>query len=293
MKSGLILFALMAAVLTGPTTASATLSLSKVVVALKPDKDPELMAQERKSLADYLSQKLGRPVEVIIPLTSAVIIEGFANGSIDLGYLSASDMLNARKINAANILLAGEINGKPSYTSYWVTLREKPYNKVEDLRGKPIAFASRTSTSGFVIPMWDLRQKGYLQTPNPEEFFGRNHVTYGTGYVSAIERVFSGQVEAAAVSYYVLDEDKHLTAEQRGRLKMMASQGPVPTHVIAARSTISAADRASIKAALESLNDPVHQELRDRLFTSKLITVDAEQHLMGLKSAIEFLSGAR
>jgi phosphonate transport system substrate-binding protein len=292
MKAGLILAALVAALL--PLAApAAQLSTERVVIALKPDKDPELMAQERKSLSAFLSKELGKPVDVIIPLTSAVILEGLANGTIDLGYLSATDMINARKIGAADLLLAGEIKGQPSYRSYWVSLKDKPYTKVEDLRGKPIAFASRTSTSGYVIPMWDLKQKGLIQSANPEEFFGRNQVIYGTGYVSAIERVFSGEAEAAAVSYYVLDEDKHLTSEQRSRLKMVTSQGPVPTHVIAVRASLSTADRALLKSAVEALNAPEHHSLRDRLFTSKLVTVDADTHLGGLRAAIDFLSNAR
>jgi phosphonate transport system substrate-binding protein len=274
-----------------PAVAADTVSLAKVVVALKPDKDPEQMLQERKSLQDYLSGKLGKPVEVIVPLSSAVIIEGFANGTIDLGYLSATDVINAKKAQAADVLLAGEIDGKNSYRSYWLTLKEKPYSSVADLRGKPVAFASKTSTSGFVIPMWDLKEKGLISKPNPEEFFGTGNVFYGTGYVSAVERVFAGQAEAAAVSYYVLDKDKHLTAEQRAKLKKVTDQGPVPTHVIAVRSSISEADRALLEKALLSLNEGEGTQLRDKLFTSKLVKVDAEKHLSSLRSAIEFLGG--
>ena len=54
------------------------------------------------------------------------------------------------------------------------------------------------------------------------------HVWFGSGYVSAVERVLSGDAEAAAVSYYVLDKDKHLTVEQRQKLRRLAEQGPCP-----------------------------------------------------------------
>ena len=151
---------------------AADLSLQKVVIALKPDKNPDQMLEERKTLSDFLSKKLGKPVEVIVPLSASVIIEGFANGTVDLGYLSATDMVAAQKRKAAEILLAGEIDGKNSYQSYWLSLKEKPYSKVEDLKGKPVAFASKTSTSGYLIPIWDLKQKGLLTKPNAEEFFG-------------------------------------------------------------------------------------------------------------------------
>ena len=269
----------------------AELSLPKLVVALKPDKNPDQMMQERKALSEFLSSKLGKPVEVIVPLTSAVILEGMANGTIDLGYLSATDMINARDKKIADLLLAGEIDGRNWYRSYWVSLKEKPYDSVEDLRGKPIAFSGKTSTSGYLIPVWDMKQKGLLRKPDAEEFFGKGNVWFGTGYVSAIERVLNGEAAAAAVSYYVLDQDKHLTVEQRAKLKKVTEQGPVPTHVIAVRSSITGADRDALRDALNSMNEPAHAKLRDSVFTSKLVPVDAEKHLGPLRNAIGFISG--
>lgn len=258
--------------------------LSKIVIALKPDKNPDQMMQERETLQEFLSEKLGRPVEVIIPLSAAVINEGFSNGTIDIGYLSANDLINARD---AELMLVGEINGRTTYKSYWLSLKDRPYSKIEDLRGKPIAFASKTSTSGFVIPLWDLRRQKLVSDSNdPEEFFGKGNVFFGTGYVSAVERVLNGDAEAAAVSYYVLDEDKHLTAEQRARLKKVAEQGDVPTHIVAARKSLSADEKASIKRAIATLNEAGNETLRDKLFTSKLVEADQEKHLAPLREAL-------
>lgn len=285
MKFPSLLFALL--MFAAPQT-RAELALAKVVIALKPDKNPDQMLQERKTLADFLTGKLGKPVEVIVPLTSAVILEGFANGTIDLGYLSATDMVGARKKKLAEILLAGEIDGQNSYKSYWVSLKEKPYARVEDLRGKPIAFSGKTSTSGYLIPLYDLHLKGLLEKPDPEAFFGKGNVWYGTGYVSAIERVLNGEAEAAAVSYYVLEKDKHLTLAQRSRLKKVTEQGPVPTHVVAVRRSLAEAGKKTLRSALESLNDAANTELRDKIFTSKLIPVDEEKHLSALAGALRF-----
>lgn len=258
-----------------------------LVVALKPDKNPDQMLEERKNLAAFLGERLGREVSVIVPLSAAVILEGLAGGSIDFAYLSATEMLQARRAGSAEVLLAGEIAGRPYYKSYWLALREKPYSGIHDLRGKPVAFASRTSTSGYLIPHADLVKKGLLGPgADPEEFFGRGNVFYGTGYVSAVERVLAGQAEAAAVSYYVLDEDRHLTAEQRRRLRTVAEQGPVPTHVIAVRKSLPTAEKARLKSALEALNEPGRADLRDRVFTCRLVTVDEATHLASLEEAM-------
>ena len=259
----------------------------KIVFALKPDKNPEQMLKEKQALETYLSGKLGIKVEAIIPLSSAVILEGFTNGTIDLGYLSSTDLVKARSTKAADLLLAGEIDGKTWYQSYWLTLKDKPYSSVKDLKGKPIAFASKTSTSGFVIPFWDLVKQGLVKEGGkPEDFFGEGNIFFGTGYVSAVERVLNGDAEAAAVSDYVFNKDKHLTAEQRAKLKKMDDQGPVPSHVIAVRAVLSSEVRGKFKAALLGLNDEPNQTLRDKLFTSKLVEVDADGHISTLSEAL-------
>ncbi len=262
-----------------------------VVFALKPDKDPEKMQEEKGKLEAYLGKELGKKVEVVIPLSSAVILQGLENGSIDAGYLSGTDMVGVKDAGTGEILVAGEIEGNPWYKSYWISLKEKPYTSVEDLKGKSVAFSSATSTSGFVIPYWDLVKKGLLEKGDkPEKYFGEGNVFYGTGYVSAAERVLNGDAEAAAVSYYVLDKDKHLNAEQRAKLKMIASQQPVPTHVIAVRSALDKDTKTALKAAVLKLNEDENTELRDKLFTSKLIVVeDEDAHLESIQEALELV----
>jgi phosphonate transport system substrate-binding protein len=265
-----------------------------LVVALKPDKDPDAMLAERQSLAAMLTAQLNQPVQVIVPLSGAVIVEGLANGTIDVAYLSATDMLNARRSGAATLLLAGEIEGRTWYRSYWVALKDKPYRSVRDLRGRPIAFSSRTSTSGYVIPLYDLHQQGLISDKGAaEEFFGKDNIWFGSGYVSAIERVLRGEAEAAAVSYYVLDQDKHLTLEQRAQLRKIAEQGPVPTHVLAVGRRVSSSDRDRLQQALLALNQPEHDALRDRAFVSRLVKVDEAEHLRSLEEALALVQQNR
>jgi len=262
--------------------------VEKFVVALKPDKNPEVLRAEKGQLSAFLSAKLGRPVEVIIPLSATVILEGFANGTIDLGHLSATDLVNARARGVADLLLAGEFpDGRTAYDSYWVVKKDAPYRSIEDLRGKPVAVASRTSTSGFIVPLLDLQKRGLLGADaDPAGFFGAGNLFFGVGYVSAIERVLAGEAEAAAVSYYVLDQDKHLTLEQRGQLRMLQKQGPVPSHVLAARVSLAPADTEALRSALLALNEPADAGLRDKVFTTKLVAADGAAHVASLAEGL-------
>ena len=138
------------------------LSLQKLIIALKANKNPEKMLAEKHDLEKYLSVKLNRQVEVIIPTDSAVVVESFRNGTLDLGYLSSTDAARNLDQKTASILLVHLKNGKPYYNSVWLTQKGKPYQSITELKGKPVAFASRSSTSGFLIPTWDLARKGLV-----------------------------------------------------------------------------------------------------------------------------------
>ena len=262
-------------------------SVQKIIIAMEPDKDPDAMLEDRVALEGYLTQTTGKPVEAMVPISSAVIYEGLRNGSIDVAYLSATAAAKLVENDVIDILLAELINGQPSYLSYWITLKDAAYQGIEDLKGQPIAFSSRTSTSGFLIPVWDLYSQGLVDLESgPEGFFGEGNVFYGVGYVSAVERVLDGSAEAAAVSYYVLDKDKHLSAEQRARLRMLDSQGPVPSHVIVVRRGLSETDTALVEEALLKMNQNA-VEIRNRIFGAELTPADTISHLRTTREALK------
>jgi hypothetical protein len=98
-----------------------------LIIALKPDKHPEAMLAERAELATLATAALGREVTVIVPLSSAVIIEGFLNGTVDLGYLSGTEMVTAINQQAAKLARAGSIKGKTTYESVWLVRADAPY----------------------------------------------------------------------------------------------------------------------------------------------------------------------
>lgn len=275
-----IILALLAAVL-------AAADQPRLVVALKPDKNPEAMAAERGELARILGGALGRAVEVIVPTSAAVISTGLANGTIDAAHVAASDFakdaMDPAAPAAARIALAVQVKGRTTYSSIWLTLADKPYAGVAQLAGKPVAFASRTSTSGCIVPLFDLQQQGLIKPGgSPADLFGAGNVFYGTGYVSAVERVLDGSAEAAAVSDYVFEGDKHLKPEQKARLRVLATQGPVPTHVLALRSGLPAAEAAALTRAVAG----VEPGLRDRVFGGPLVEVDAQAHLAPIRAAL-------
>ena len=269
-----------------PETKAGELSLQKLIIALKANKDPEKMLAEKYDLEKFLSEKLERPVEVIIPTDSATVVESFRNGTLDLGYLSSTDAARNLDQNTASILLVHLKNGKPHYQSIWLSLKEKNYNSITDLKNRPVAFAKRSSTSGFLIPTWDMAQKGLVGPDSSlTDYFSQT--IYGTGYESAVKKVLSGEVEAAAVSDYVFRGDnKYLSDKEKAQLKVIQEQGPVPAHTLCVRATLSENDRKFLEKTFLEMNEE-NPELRDRIFNGELVVVDQNQHLRVTREAIE------
>ena len=260
------------------------------VVAIKPDKNPDAMEADRAALEAQLAAALDRGVNVIIPTSGAVVEQGLANGTIDVAFVSSTSLARYAADGTADLLLAVEQDGATTYESLWVSLAGKPYTSIADLRGRAVCFASPTSTSGNIIPTFALAQQDLISADGGREaFFGAGNVQYGTGYVSAVQRVLDGTAEAAAVSDYVMERDLHLTAEQKARLQIIDRQGPVPTHTLAVRATLSTEERATLTAALVALNAS-EDGLGERVFTGQLVEVDAATHLAPIQAALAFVA---
>ena len=117
----------------------------------------------------------------------------------------------------------------PHYQSVWLSLKDKKYQSIEELKNQPVAFASRSSTSGYLIPVWDLSNRGLVGLKQPDRLLFAYHLWNRLCFCR--RKVLSGEVEAAAVSDYVFTGDnKYLNDAQKSKLRIIQEQGPVPSH---------------------------------------------------------------
>ena len=273
---------------------NASLSIRTLNIALKPNKNVQAQRVDEKSLGQAFEKLIEFPVNISIPNNKTIIEAGLANKTIDVGYVSSSDAISFADNEVAEVLVAGQHESVdaqgnkykgPYYFSVWLTLKDRPYKSIADLKGKKIAFSSRTSTSGYLIPCWDLIKKGIIpEGGSLKDFFGENNIFFGTGYVSAVEQVLEGKAEAAAVSYYVYEKDKHLERVQREKLKVIQRQGPVASHTFCARMSLNSSDRNIIKDALIQIVED-EPELSQSLFGGTLTSVNASEHLKAPRDA--------
>ncbi|MCY7312251.1 MAG: phosphate/phosphite/phosphonate ABC transporter substrate-binding protein [Pseudoxanthomonas sp.] len=149
-----------------------------------------------RPLAQHLSQRLGRPVELRTVDSWEGLAKSLANGETDIalmgpwGYVLANHFANAQVVST--ILY----QGKPEYFAMIVTHPDSGLNSIQDLigpkgKGRSFAFGDKGSTSGYLIPRHFFMQQGI----DPEKHFGR--VVY-TRHQAIQTQVTAAQIDAGA-----------------------------------------------------------------------------------------------
>jgi len=252
--------------------------------AFQPQENPEKLQLNAKQMTEFLSKELGMPVKLYLPTDYAAVVEALRAGHAHVAYFSAWPYMLAHSLAGVDIIAAEERNGHTFYYSQWYTRKESGIETLKDAKGKKAAFTAPSSTSGYLFPLAKLVQDGLLKKKgNPMDYF--NAVTFAGGYEQALKALVNKQVDVAAASDYAFA--RYLTPEEQAQVKVISKQGPVPTHCLAAKSTLSKALRAKIQTALLKLNQPEHKDLLKSVYgAEKIVATTHEQHVAALAKAL-------
>ena len=117
---------------------------------------------------DYFSKQLGTKVTLRVANDYAAVIEGQRAGNIHIAYYGPASFARALIVGVKTEAFAIDVNsdGSKGYYSVFYVLAKAPYQKIEDLKGKPMAFVDPNSTSVNNMPRFVLDGMGI----DPETF---------------------------------------------------------------------------------------------------------------------------
>ncbi len=160
---------------------------------------PKGSAESYAPLLDYLSAKLGRPIERVQRRTYAEVNDLLRTGDVDLAFVCTSSYLLGHQQFGLELLVVPQVNGKATYNANIIVAAKSPVKELADLKGKIFVFTDPTSFSGRVYPTYLLKQMGVA----PESFFSHTFFTYS--HDKAIYAVADGQADGASVDSLVYD----------------------------------------------------------------------------------------
>jgi len=269
----------------------------KIVIAIQPTAPSAELLSRAKDIEQFLESRIDADVEIYVPTSYAAVVESLRFGNAHVGLMSAWPAYLATKLAGADIVLAEvrnviigeEKKEAPYYYSYWIVLKDAPYDSLEELRGKKVAFPSPISTSGFVAPLGRLVELGLITRPpekkaDPEQFF--SVVLFAGGYAQAWEALRKGQVDVAVIAG---DVPEKLYFEVVSNSKILEQQGPIPSHAVVFSKDLKEPLRSQVKQAFLELGaarpDLMH-EFISALFV-RFEETNTERHLAGLQRYLE------
>jgi phosphonate transport system substrate-binding protein len=248
-------------VLAGPIGAGA--ADKPLHLVLTPSQKPTDLLAAGEEFGRVLGGILGTPIRVTVASDYAAVIEALRNRTADLAFVHPAGYVLANREAKATIVAKNVWHGKTTFTARFYVRKESGLTKLEDLRGKSIAFVDPASSSGYIYPMVMLIQRGLVTNRDPKTFF--RETVFAGSHDASMRALLNGHVDATA-SFDLAREQYLKDPAERERIISVAETSPIPEAGIAARDGFDPVLFARVRAALLQLRPPVHAALLKRLY---------------------------
>lgn len=305
----LALLLVAAAVLAGcAAPAASTDAPQKIVLAVQPTDNAGAIQDRAVEMEAFLeaqlkAQGVDADVEIIVPLTYVGVVEALRFGHADAALMGSWPAVIATQKADARIVLAearevmhgDESVVAPYYYSYYVVNKDSPYQTLADVEGKTVAYASPTSGSGYIFPLAKLVQDGHIDAAadgklaDASQHFGE--VFFAGGYAQAWQALQSGQADVAVTAG---DINAALFTEVLDNTRIIATQGPVPSHTVVFADDFEGETADAFEQALLGLKGD-KKDLMRQLVSGIFVEFTpstTEEHVAALEDALR-LTGIR
>ncbi|MCU0839504.1 MAG: phosphate/phosphite/phosphonate ABC transporter substrate-binding protein [Rhodospirillales bacterium] len=191
-----------------PTDPSQLIDPNPLIFAYTPVEDPSVYAKVWEGFLEHMETVTGRKVQFFPVQSNAAQIEAMRAGRLHVaGFNTGSNPLAVNCAGFVPFAIMASKDGAYGYEMEIITYPGSGIEKIEDLKGKKLAFTAETSNSGYKAPSALLRDKFGLEA-------GRD-----------FEAVFSGKHDNSIIG--VANKDYPAAAIANSVMKRMMARGVV------------------------------------------------------------------
>lgn len=162
-----------------------------------PDENPTELQRKYEPMVKHLEQKLGTKVEYVPVVDYGAAVQALQAGKVDFAWLGGFTHVQARVMTGALPLCQRDIDRE--FKSVFIANSKSGINAVADMKGKPFAFGSKSSTSGHLMPRHFLLTEHKI---DPDKDF-KGPPLYSDAHDATVKLVESGKVAAGALNVEV------------------------------------------------------------------------------------------
>ena len=183
-----------------PTKASEFVDPATLVFAYTPVEDPAVYAKVWDSFIAHLAKTTGKKVQFFPVQSNAAQLEAMRAGRLHVaGFNTGSNPIAVNCSGFVPFAMMASKDNRYGYEMEIITYPGSGIEKIEDLKGKRLAFTSETSNSGFKAPAALLRDKYKMES-------GKDYTPVFSGkHDNSILGVANKDYPAAAIANSVKD----------------------------------------------------------------------------------------
>lgn len=218
-------------------------------VALLPDENAGTIIKNNQPLKEYLERTLGKKVELIVTTDYSSMIEAMRHGRLDLAYFGPLSYVLARQKSEIEPFVALKTKGSTTYQSVVIANSAAGVARIEDIKGKNMAYGDKASTSSHLIPKSVLAEKGVEVGRDYKEHFVGSHDAVAMA-------VQNGHAQAGGLSRPIFESLVERKIIDTSKVKVLEYSKPFPQYPWTMRSNLKPELKERIRAAFLDLNDP-------------------------------------
>lgn len=218
-------------------------------VALLPDENAGTIIKNNRPLKDYLERTLGKKIELIVTTDYSSMIEAMRHGRLDLAYFGPLSYVLARQKSDIEPFAALKANGSTTYQSVVIANSAAGVNRIEDIRGKNVAYGDKASTSSHLIPKSVFAENGLNVGRDYKEHFVGSHDAVAMA-------VQNGHAQAGGLSRPIFESLVERKIIDTKKVKVLEYSKPFPQYPWTMRSNLKPELKAKIRTAFLDLKDP-------------------------------------
>lgn len=218
-------------------------------VALLPDENASTIIKNNRPLKEYLERTLGKKIELIVTTDYSSMIEAMRHGRLDLAYFGPLSYVLARQKSEIEPFVAIKSKGSTTYQSVVIGNSASGVNRIEDIKGKNVAYGDKVSTSSHLIPKSVLAEKGLDVGRDYKEHFVGSHDAVAMA-------VQNGHAQAGGLSRPIFESLVERKIVDPSKVKVLEYSKPFPQYPWTMRSNLKPELKEKIRTAFLGLKDP-------------------------------------
>ena len=232
-----------------------------------------------EKLVDYISQKLGRPIQFKQRKSYKEVNELLKKTVVDIAFICSGAYVSALPEGYMEIIAVPQINNKTYYQAYVIVHKDSPYQQFIDLKNKRFALTDPLSNTGYYYPLRRVKELGFTL----DRFFSKTIYTYAHDY--SIQAVARKLVDGASVDGLIFDYlAKHNPALVQN-IRIIEKSEPFGMPPVVVPRRLDPQLKAKLKSILLSLHqDAKGKQILDQLNIDRFVPGDSVNYLGVLRN---------